>query len=357
MTPRVLSTHTPALLREAVEVAADHLRAGGVVAVPTETVYGLAADALDPVAVGRIYAIKGRPAANPLIVHVAGIGMARACAAEWSPLADRLARAFWPGPLTLVVPRGAGIPDTVTAGGDTVALRWPRHPFMQGVIQACGFPLAAPSANLSNSLSPTSAAHVLAGLGDRVDLVIDGGDCNVGIESTVVDCTGPVPRVLRPGILSADEIAAAAGLAAPAAPTPAWPPTPAGPASGRTLRSPGLMERHYAPRARLVVRQWRDVGDLHRLVVEAGVADPADVWIIAHDRVPTGGGFPHVVLIPEDPEAYARALYGELHRCDAAGARLIVVEQVPGTPGWEGIADRLRRASASGAVDTPPPPA
>lgn len=348
MSPRILTTHTPALLREAVDVAAARLRAGAVVAVPTETVYGLAADALDPVAVARIYAIKGRPPSNPLIVHVAGIGMAQACASEWTPLADRLARVFWPGPLTLVVPRGAGIPDIVTAGGDTVALRWPRHPFMQGVIQACGFPLAAPSANLSNNLSPTSAAHVQAGLGDRVELIVDGGDCNVGIESTVVDCTGPVPRVLRPGILSAEEILAAAGLPAGGRP-PGASADPTKP--GVVLRSPGMLERHYAPRSRLIVRKWRDADELRRLVAAAGEGDPHRVWVIAHDRVPVGTEFPHVVLIPEDPEAYARALYGELHRCDAAGAGLIVVEQVPDSPGWEGVADRLRRASA--AADAP----
>jgi L-threonylcarbamoyladenylate synthase len=179
-----------------------------VVALPTETVYGLAANAFDPVAVARIYEIKGRPAHNPIIVHVASWELARRCAARWPVAADRLAHAFWPGPLTIVLPRSPAIPDVVTAGGATVGLRWPAHPFMQAVIRECGFPLAAPSANRSNEVSPTSAAHVLRGLGDWLPLIVDGGQSAVGIESTVVDLSETGARVLRPGMIHEEIIAA-----------------------------------------------------------------------------------------------------------------------------------------------------
>jgi L-threonylcarbamoyladenylate synthase len=348
MPAEVLSIHTPALFRAAVERASELLRAGAVVALPTETVYGLAANAWDPDAVNRIYALKGRPASNPLIVHLHGAAMANECAGAWPPLAKELAREFWPGPLTLVVPRSARIPDSVTAGGPTVGLRWPQHPFMQAVIQACGFPLAAPSANLANRLSPTAAEHVLSQLGEVLPLVVDGGDCNVGIESTVVDVTGSVPRVLRPGMISAARLAAACGLPdlTPAASHPT-----ASPAT-EALRSPGLLARHYSPRARLVVWNWTDEADLARRL--AGEAqDPTRIWILCHSQVPLSGRFPNVGLIPLDPEAYARALYGELHRCDALGAEWIVVEAPPSGGEWAGIRDRLQRASVP--ADPPSP--
>jgi len=335
----ILSTHTPALLAAAVERAAGLLRAGEVVAVPTETVYGLAANALDPAAVAKIYAVKGRPAHNPLIVHVASAELAHRCVRAWPEAAARLARAFWPGPLTLVLPRAAEIPDLVTAGGDTVGVRWPQHPFMQALIRACGFPLAAPSANLANQLSPTSAAHVARQLGDRVPLIVDGGDCNVGIESTVVDVTGASPRILRPGMISEPAIrAAVAGVTSPPGETVTA-------AEGNALRSPGQLARHYSPRARLVIRTWCDEADLLRQVAGLGFA-PAATFVLAHTRIPLGGRFPHVHVIPDDPEAFARALYAELHRCDDAGAGLIVIETLPDTPEWAGVADRLQRAAA-----------
>src|SRR6266540_5788679 len=167
----ILPTHTAPLFEAAVARAAELLRAGELVALPTETVYGLAANALDPRAVAKIFEVKRRPADNPIIVHVAGVAMARRCVTEWPPLADKLARAFWPGPLTLVLPRSREIPDLVTAGGGTVGVRWPGHPFMQAVVRECGFPLAAPSANRSARLSPTNAAHVREALGERVQLI------------------------------------------------------------------------------------------------------------------------------------------------------------------------------------------
>src|SRR6266487_6484411 len=206
----ILPTHTPALFDAAVQRAAELLRAGELVALPTETVYGLAANALDARAVARIFEVKGRPAHNPIIVHVAGAGMARRCVADWPPLADKLTKVFWPGPLTVVLPRSLEIPDIVTAGGSTVGVRWPTHPFIQAVIRACGFPLAAPSANLSTQVSPTNALHVQNSLGEKIRLIVDGGQSQVGIESTVLDLSMSSPRLLRPGMIHLESLLAVA---------------------------------------------------------------------------------------------------------------------------------------------------
>ena len=168
MAAEILSTHTPELFQKAVRCATESLRAGEVVALPTETVYGLAANALDEKAVAKIFQIKGRPSHNPIIVHVAGREMAQGCVAQWSAAAEKLSHSFWPGPLTLVMPRDPKISNLVTAGGETTGVRWPSHPFMQAVIHECGFPLAAPSANLSNQISPTNAEHVRAQLGGKI---------------------------------------------------------------------------------------------------------------------------------------------------------------------------------------------
>ena len=342
----ILSTHTPALFAAAVERAAALLRAGGIAALPTETVYGLAGNALDAAIVAKIYAAKGRPAHNPVIVHVGSRAMARECSSAWPALADRLADAFWPGPLTLIVPRAPHIPDIVTAGGPTVGVRWPIHPLMPAVIRACGFPLAAPSANLSDQLSPTNAVHVAKQLGDRIPLIVDGGDSNVGIESTVVDVTGDVPRVLRPGMISAEAIAAACGAAVPGPGSKVQSP------GAGALRSPGMLAKHYSPKAKLLILSWRDEADLlaqlRTLDLGPWTRDlgPGTTHVLAHSHIPLGGNFAHVSVIPHDAEAFARALYGELHHCDEAGAKLIVVEAPPEAPEWAGITDRLRRAAA-----------
>ena len=339
----VLPTHTPELFTAAVRRAADLLRAGEVVALPTETVYGLAANALDARAVAKIYEAKGRPAHNPIIVHVADLEMAGRCVSAWPEAAERLAKSFWPGPLTLVLPRAAEIPEIVTAGGDTVGVRWPSHPLMQAVIRECGFPLAAPSANLSNQISPTNAEHVRQGLGGRIALIVDGGQSQVGLESTVVDVTGAAVRVLRPGMIHASALASALGDS-PMLPDGAdFSKSPA--AAVEPLRSPGLLERHYAPTARLVVCSWRDEEDL-RSQLAIYRAHAAHTFVIAHTRIPSGTNFGGVSVIPHDAEAYARALYAGLHRCDAEGAELIVAEAPPAGLEWAAIADRLRRASA-----------
>ncbi len=347
MSAVLLPTHTPALFSIAVREAVRRLRAGEVVGMPTETVYGLAASALDADAVRQIFAIKGRPAHNPVIVHVASMTQARECASRWPPLASVLAAAFWPGPLTVIVPRSLRIPDVVTAGGDTVAIRWPQHPFMQAVIRECGFPLAAPSANRSNHLSPTLARHVQGQLGDALGCIVDGGQCQVGIESTVVDVTGERPRVLRPGMISETAIHAAVKSNLESVHH-----EPTGTSQG-PLRSPGMLPRHYSPKATLLVLRWKDDADLEQQwVAQKATAgywiDPSfsDLQVLAHCQIPLGGRFPNVSVIPHDPEAFARALYAELHRCDEAGARWIIVEAPPATPEWAGVADRLRRAAA-----------
>jgi L-threonylcarbamoyladenylate synthase len=334
----ILSTHTPALFDAAVARAVALLRAGEVVALPTETVYGLAANALDAKAVARIYEIKGRPAHNPIIVHVASQEMARRCVTAWPSAATQLAKAFWPGPLTLVLPKAAEIPDLVTAGGPTVGVRWPSHPFIQAVIRACEFPLAAPSANLSNQVSPTNAEHVRKQLGDKVPLIVDGGQAQVGIESTVIDLTAQPARVLRPGMIHEESLVAVLGELETRS-------AECGVRSEAALRSPGLLRKHYAPKAKLILRSWRDTADLS-LQLSAFSFQPARVHIIAHTNIPSDAGLGGVSVIPHDAEAFARALYAEWHRCDEAGAEWIVMEALPEGIEWRAIADRLTRAVA-----------
>ena len=330
----VLPTDTPQLFEEAVARAAQLLAAGQVVALPTETVYGLAANALDPLAVAKIFHAKGRPANNPIIAHVADLDLARRCAATFPLLAERLARAFWPGPLTMILPRSDQIPDILTAGGTTVGIRWPSHPFMQAVIRRCGFPLAAPSANLSNSVSPTNVNHVFKHLGDKIPLIVDGGQSQVGIESTVLDLSSKPPRILRPGMIHREALLAVTGDLAEAPVR-----------DGRPPKSPGLLRKHYAPRARLVLFAWQTESELMSKIREQGF-DSAKAHVIVHTHIPSGEGLGSVNVIPHDPDAFARAIYAQLHACDDAGADLIVVEALPHTNEWRAVSDRLTRAAS-----------
>ena len=337
MKTEILPTHTKALFEAAVKRAAELLRAGEVVALPTETVYGLAANALDENAVAKIFQIKGRPAHNPIIIHVADIEMARRCVKNFSVAAEKFSQSFWPGPLTLVLPRADQIPDNVTAGGQTVGVRWPSHPIMQAVIRACGFPLAAPSANLSNQISPTNATHVHAQLAGKIALIVDGGQAQVGIESTVLDLTVSPARILRPGMIHAESLAAVAGEIQSSKSEVQSPKS--------ALRSPGMLEKHYSPKAKLMVLNWKDEADLLAQLSTFNF-QLATVHILAHTKIPLGFAPENVCVIPHDAEAFARSLYGELHRCDAAGAKLIIVEAPPETAEWSGIVDRLQRAAA-----------
>ncbi len=241
MHTEVLAVDARAPQPDLIARAAAVLRSGGLVAFPTETVYGLGALALDAAAVRRIFAAKGRPANNPLIVHIADPKDASQVAAEWPDAAERLARRFWPGPLTLVVPRTAGVPDATTAGGPTVAVRVPAHPVALALLRAVGAPVAAPSANRSAELSPTLAEHVLRGLTGRIDLVLDGGPTAGGIESTVLDMTTAPPRLLRPGLIGPAELEAVIGPVGRTGATQA----------GSALPSPGMLPRHYSPRTPL----------------------------------------------------------------------------------------------------------
>lgn len=336
MRAEILATHTATLFATAVQRAAELLRAGEVVALPTETVYGLAANALDANAVAKIYEVKGRPTHNPIIVHVAGFELARQCVTQWPDAAALLARSFWPGPLTMVLPRAPIIPDIVAAGGATVGVRWPSHPFMRAVIRECGFPLAAPSANLSNAISPTNAQHVAKQLGAKIPLIVDGGQAQVGIESTVIDLVAQPARVLRPGMIHEESLLAALGEVR----------SEKGEVRGENgLRSPGLLKKHYSPKAKLIVLGWRDTADLNAQRSTFN-AQRATTHIIAHTNIPGGADWGGISVIPHDAEAFARAIYAELHRCDEAGAELIVVEALPGGAEWRAIADRLTRAAA-----------
>ncbi len=341
----VITITTPGKFQRAVEKAAALLRAGEIVALPTETVYGLAANALDPQAVARIFEAKGRPAHNPVIVHVADVAMARECAGEWPVLAARLADEFWPGPLTLVVERADEVPDVVTAGGETVGLRRPRHDFFEAVIRECGFPLAAPSANVSNQLSPTTAAHVAEQMTDRVPLIVDGGACDVGIESTVVDATGNRPVVLRPGMIGEGELlrvweresAGVGRMEEEKKDEDASNPAP--------LRSPGQLSRHYAPKAKLIVLKWTNEAELADRLKELQV-DPADACLVTFGSKATVGGWKEIIRLPSAPAAAARALYASLHEADRVGGSWIVAEALPPGPEWRALGDRLKRASA-----------
>ena len=313
--------------RAALTKAVELLRAGRLVAFPTETVYGLGANALDEHAVRRIYAAKGRPAINPIIVHVASADAARELAIDWPVAADAIARAFWPGPLTIVVRKRAIVPDIVSGGGDTVGLRVPAHPLALALLEEVRLPIAAPSANLSTQVSPTTATHVERGLGSRVDLIIDAGATDVGIESTVVDVTGPVPRVLRPGMISREEIARVAGAA-----------DSAGALVAEELpRAPGMMFRHYAPRARVCLVPS---GRLREAAAVEGRGG-ARIGAVAFAPIDASA----VRVMPREPEAYARALYAALHAMDDERCEVILVERPPDTPEWAAIIDRLERAA------------
>lgn len=319
-------------LARAVEV----LRRGGLVAIPTETVYGLAADALDDEAVAGIFRAKGRPDTNPLIVHVADVAMARELAGSWPAAAAAVAARLWPGPVTVVVPRGPLIPDIVTAGGSTVALRCPAHPLTRRLIAVSGIPLAAPSANRSEAVSPTTAHHVLEGLGNRIDLILDGGPCPKGIESTVLDCTTSPPRLLRPGPVSRAELEAVIGGPVAGAEPPA-----AGPA-----RSPGQRRRHYAPRTPLEIsataarRVESLVQEGQRVGWLTARPDDADLRRLAASKELL------IIPMPGDAEGFASRLYATLHALDQRQLDRIVVDEPPDTDAWRAVRDRLLRAAS-----------
>lgn len=298
---------------EEIARAAECIRQGGLVAFPTETVYGLGANALDASAVERIYRAKERPWASPLIVHVADESMARSVAADWPRTAQLLSKAFWPGPLTLVVKKADIVPDVVTAGLNSVGIRTPSHPTALSLIRCAGVPIAAPSANRFSQISPTTAEHVRAGLGDRVDMILDGGPSQVGIESTVVSLTRMPPAVLRPGMITQQQLEDSAGirfereLNLP-----------------RIQESPGQTPRHYAPQTPFYV-------------LEPGASPP--------------DGRGSLLEMPDEPAAFAATLYARLHAADNENWEWIAIRKPPDTPEWAGILDRLQRASQRVSLD------
>ncbi|MFZ0361019.1 MAG: L-threonylcarbamoyladenylate synthase [Terriglobales bacterium] len=328
-----------------IDRAARLLRAGRLVAFPTETVYGLGANALDAEAVARIYAVKRRPPTSPLIVHVASIEMAQSLATNWPRNADLLATKFWPGPLTLVLtksrvgadafgrpaeqsesPRLLGnVPDIVTAGLSTVAVRMPAHPIAQALIRAAGLPVAAPSANRFTELSPTTADHVRRSLGSDVDLILDGGPCQIGIESTVLSLAEAQPTLLRPGIIPRTALESIIGPVALAQD----PPTGAHPA-------PGMHARHYSPRTPLF------------LATNGNIPEHGQGIYLQHEHAPSRtGGNVAIHQMPQSAPDYAAALYEVLHRADAGNYDWIAVDVPPSSPDWDAIQDRLKRAASN----------
>jgi L-threonylcarbamoyladenylate synthase len=327
--------------------AAEILRRGGLVAFPTETVYGLGANALDAAAVDRIYAAKGRPAYNPLIVHVADVTQVGDVAREWPAKADRLARAFWPGPLTLVVPKRPEVPASVTAGLDSVAVRVPAHPVARALLVAARIPIAAPSANRSTEVSPTTGAHVERSLGDAVDLILDAGPTTVGIESTVVDVTRDPPSVLRPGMITHDDLARVVGTVVRTVsefkPHPAREPRPSPDVPDTHARpSPGMLERHYAPRTSLLLVE---AGSVRQTIEDEERAGRKVGAVLVTGMTPSPPAH-RVAVLDDDPARYATALYAVLHRLDEdTDIDVIVVERPPDLPEWFALHDRLRRAA------------
>lgn len=312
--------------RDVIEEAARRLREATVVAFPTETVYGLGGDTLNSIALHEVYELKRRPADNPLIAHVADRVQARAIVEIWDERCDRLAERFWPGPLTLVLPKAPDVPDGATAGLPTIAVRAPRHPVARALIETFGSPISAPSANRSGHVSPTTARHVADEFADIEDLLIlDGGPSEIGLESTVLDLAAPTPRILRLGAVTKAELEAVLGEIEDAS-------------DEERAATPGQATRHYAPRTPAEIVHWQEL--LQRL---AALAEPAVVMCFDAAAIPA----PHrAIEMPSNARAYAARMYEALRAADAMGANRIVIEKPHGTGElWRVIADRLSRAS------------
>lgn len=325
----------PAVIQEAARV----IQNGGRVAFPTETVYGLGANALDHDSVAAIFAAKGRPADNPLIVHVADPATVDLLAAEVTPLARRLMAACWPGPLTLVLQKSEMVPEATTAGLDSVAVRMPDHPVAGALLRAAGVPIAAPSANRSGHPSPTTAAHVLADLDGRIEMVLDAGPCRVGLESTVVDARGRRPVILRPGAVTETRLRDLGD-----------PPRTGDLAGGEPIRSPGTRHRHYAPRALVELHEGADaIGRISARYQEAVRAGRRVHVVLSTEgaaRWPNARQDVIVVAPRDDHAAWAERLYGLLWDADARGDELLLVEGIEPEGLGVAVLDRLRRAAA-----------
>jgi len=327
--PRVIELDPLSPDPVAIAEAAAVLARGGLVAMPTETVYGLAARGLRADEVAKIFAAKGRPSGHPVILHVDDEAMARSLAAHWPDRASRLVKALWPGPLTVVVERHPRVPAEVAGGLPSVGLRAPKHPVALALIRAVGEPLAAPSANAHTHVSPTTAAHVVRSLGEHVDLILDAGPCTHGIESTVVALDDP-PRVLRPGAVSLEQLRAI---------EPAFVYESIFVTTDAPRASPGLASKHYAPRTRVVLAKADEIAG-----VIGGARAGAITWSNEGARSASGA---RVLALPADAEGYARELFAALHDLDAKALELIVIERVPESAEWWAVADRIERAARS----------
>lgn len=327
---------------ERIERAAVALRQGKLVAFPTETVYGLGANALDTQAVRRIFAAKGRPGSDPLIVHLADADWLPRVAAEIPPIAYRLAAAFWPGPLTLILPKRDEIPAQISAGRNTVGVRVPAHPVALALLKAAGIPIAAPSANRFGRTSPTRASHVLADLGERIDLILDGGETSIGIESTVLDITAPEPVILRPGGVTAEQLAALLGKVVVAGDVPEHEIPP----------SPGMLPRHYSPRAELIFliqpERAAALAALRRLAEdEIGRGRRVGMLLVEED-LPYFAGLPVETAslgAQNDLWQAARLLYAGMHSLDARLVDVTLTRDLGEAGPGLALRDRLRRAA------------
>lgn len=323
------------VLQSEIQEAVEALRAGELVAFPTETVYGLGANANNPDAVRKIFRAKGRPSTHPLIVHIDHPRYIQRWVRELSPEAKALADAFWPGPLTIVAKRAPAVNDVITGGQDTIAIRVPNHPVAQQLLNAFGGGIAAPSANRYGKVSPTRAEHVRDEFGEEVRLVLDGDDCKIGLESTIVSCVGDVPRVLRPGTITMSQLRAVVS-------TIQMGPNPASP------RVPGTMSRHYSPVTPVNVVPSRRL----EIVMNEFTVKEEKVAVLA--QRPPGNTTPFMTWINAGTRAdvYARQLYAHLRTLDKAGAKIILVEEVPDDERWEAIRDRLKRAATAENIVT-----
>ncbi len=315
-----------------VEQAAKRIRAGDLVAFPTETVYGLGADASNDAAVAKIFAAKGRPADHPLIVHIASAAQVSDYASSVPPFAQALIQAFWPGPLTVILPRKPGVATAAAGGQNSIGLRCPAHPLALEFLKLCNTGVAGPSANKFGRISPTTARHVAQEFGDRL-IVLDGGPCKVGIESSIVDCTRSQPVLLRPGVLTREQLSAACGqpvLSADEQPDTA-------------PRAPGTLESHYAPNAKVRLMQ---AGAIQTALDLLG-ADAAHIAVYARSIVRIQSAKVLYRRMPDDALATAEQMFAVLRDFDAQGVKLIWIEPVPGAADWDGVRDRLARAAAS----------
>ena len=315
-----------------VEQAAKRIRAGDLVAFPTETVYGLGADASNDAAVAKIFAAKGRPADHPLIVHIASAAQVSDYASSVPPFAQALIQAFWPGPLTVILPRKPGVATAAAGGQNSIGLRCPAHPLALEFLKLCNTGVAGPSANKFGRVSPTTAQHVAQEFGDSL-IVLDGGPCKVGIESSIVDCTRSQPVLLRPGVLTREQLSAACGqpvLSADEQPDTA-------------PRAPGTLESHYAPNAKVRLMQ---AGAIQTALDLLG-ADAAHIAVYARSIVRIQSAKVLYRRMPDDALATAEQMFAVLRDFDAQGVKLIWIEPVPGAADWDGVRDRLARAAAS----------